>query len=168
MACTGCGLPVPMIVSRVSIAKGTSGSALATNRLYSTRLLPHGRRVAGALMDPWEVRGEVAIRTIPARALLTTADFALRGPIYYPRGYPKSAPAAQLPERIRMSHELGPPRSGAYLEVASGVWADGSTSEAALDTQVANGTLVGYCRSVRAFQAHNPRIPFATKCWRNG
>jgi hypothetical protein len=50
--------------------------------------------------------------------------------------------------------------------VNPGVWVDGSPRETAIDEHVANGTLVGYCRSVRAFQAHNPEIPFATKCWR--
>jgi hypothetical protein len=50
--------------------------------------------------------------------------------------------------------------------VNPGVWVDGSPREAAIDEHVANGTLVGYCRSVRAFQAHNPEIPFATKSWR--
>jgi hypothetical protein len=52
------------------------------------------------------------------------------------------------------------------LAVAPGVWVDRSPQEAAIDQHVANGILVGDCRSVRAFQAHNPKIPFATKCWR--
>jgi hypothetical protein len=35
-----------------------------------------------------------------------------------------------------------------------------------MDEHVANGTLVVYCRSIRALEAHNPEIPFATNCWR--
>lgn len=95
---------------------------------------------------------------------LTAADFALRGPIYYPRGYPKSVSASQIP--AKMHGYLGPASFTSDLAVAPGVWVDGSPSKAVIDEHVANGTLVGYCRSVQAFQAHNPKIPFATKCWR--
>jgi hypothetical protein len=165
VACTGCGLPRPVLVATVSIPKGTSGRAIGTNVLYSTKYLPSGVRWPnGALIDPSEVRGEVTAQTISVGARLTAADFALRGPIYYPHGYPKTVPASQTP--AKMSHYLGPPSFTSDLAVAPGVWVDGSPSQAAIDEHVANGTLVGYCRSVRAFQAHNPEIAFATKCWR--
>jgi hypothetical protein len=159
----GC-VPRPVSVAKVSIPKGTSGRVIATKALYSTKNVQWSQMVKGALVDPSEVRGEVTTRTIPAGALLTTADFALRGPLYYPRGYPKSVPASQTP--AKMSDYLGPPGFASDLAVTPGVWVDGSPQEAAIDKHVANGTLVGYCRSVRAFQAHNPKIPFATKCWR--
>ena len=77
--------------------------------------------------------------------------------------YPKSVPASQTPKK--MTGYLGPRSFASDLAVAPGVWVDGSPQEAAIDEHVANGTLVGYCRLVRAFQAHNPEIPFATKCW---
>ena len=161
--CTGCGLPRPILVAKVLIPKGTSGRVIATSALYSTNYVQRNQMVEGALMDPYEVRGEVTTRTIPAGARLTTADFALRGPIYYPRGYPKSVPASQTP--AKMHDYLGPPSFTSDLAVAPGVWVDGSPSKAVIAKHVANGTLVGYCRSVRAFQAHNPKIPFATRCW---
>jgi len=164
VVCTGCGLPRPALVAKVSIPKGTSGRAIATKMLYSTRYVQASQMVKGALIDPSEVRGEVTTRTIPAGARLTAAEFALRGPIYYPRGYPKRVPSSQTP--ANMSDYLGLPSFASDLAVARGVWVDGSPSEAALDEHVANGMLIGYCRSVRAFQAHNPKIPFATKCWR--
>jgi hypothetical protein len=161
--CTGC-LPRPVLVAKVSIPKGTSGAVIGTKTLYSTKHVQWSQMIKGALIDPAEVRGEVTTWTIPAGARLTAADFALRGPIYYPRGYPKRVSASRTP--AKMSHYLGPPSFASDLAVAPGVWVDGSPSEAAIDTHVANGTLVGYCRSVQAFQAHNPKIPFATKCWR--
>ena len=164
VACAGCQLPRPVFVTKVSIPKGTSGSAIDTRAMYSTKYVRWSPTVNGLLVDPSEVRGEVTVRTIPAGARLTVADFALRGPIYYPRGYPKSVPASQTPSK--MSHYLGPPSFESDLAVAPGVWVDGSPSKAAIDAHVANGTLVGYCRAVRAFEAHNPKIPFATKCWR--
>jgi hypothetical protein len=164
VACAGCQLPRPVFVTNVSIPKGTSGRVIATKGLYSTKYVQPSQMVKGALIDPSEVRGEVTTRTIPAGARLTAAEFALPGPIYYPRGYPKSVPATQTP--AKMSHYLGPPSFASDLAVAPGVWVDGSPQEAAIDKHVANGTLVGYCRSVRAFQAHNPKILFATKCWR--
>jgi hypothetical protein len=162
--CTGCQLPLPVFVAKVSIPKGTSGSAIATGVLYSTKYVRRSPVARSAFFDPSEVRGEVTTRTIPAGARLTAADFALRGPIYYPRGYPKSVPASQTP--AKMHDYLGPASFTSDLAVAPGVWVDGSPSKAAIDKHVASGTLVGYCRSVRAFEAHNPKIPFATKCWR--
>lgn len=163
VSCPGC-VPRPVLVAKVSIPKGTSGGVIGTEGVYSTKYVQWTRMVNGALIDLSEVRGEVTTRTIPAGARLTAADFALRGPVYYPRGYPKSVPASQTP--TKMTHYLGPPSFASDLAVAPGVWVDGSLSEAAIDEHVANGTLVGYCRSVRAFQAHNPNVPFATKCWR--
>jgi hypothetical protein len=165
VACTGCELPRPVAVAKVSIPKGTSGKVIASSALYSTKYVRWSPTATkSALMDPFEVRGEVTTRTIPAGARLTAADFALRSPIYYPRGYPKSVSASQTP--AEMHDYLGPPSFTSDLAVAPGVWVDGSPSRAAIDEHVANGTLVGYCRSVRAFLAHNPKIPFATRCWR--
>jgi hypothetical protein len=161
--CPGCLLPRPVLVAKVSIPKGTSGTVIGTG-LYSTKMVRMSQMVKGAFIDPSQFRGEITTRPIPAGARLTAAEFALRGPIYYPRGYPKSVSASQTP--AKMSDYLGPPSFTSDLAVAPGVWVDGSPQEAAIDEHVANGTLVGYCRSVRAFQAHNPEIPFATKCWR--
>jgi hypothetical protein len=153
-----------VLVAKVSIAKGTSGTEIARRELYSFTSVRAGGRIKDAFVDPNEFRSEVTTRTIPAGARLTAADFALRGPIYYPRGYPKRVPASQIP--AKMSRYLPAQSFPSDLAVAPGVWVDGSPSEATLDKHVANGTLVGYCPSVRAFQAHNPEIPFATKCWR--
>jgi hypothetical protein len=132
--------------------------------LHSAKYVERNQTLKEASVDPSEVRGEATTRTIPAGARLKTADFTLRGPIYHPRGYPKSVLASQTP--AKMHDYLGPPSFASNLAVAPGVWVDGSPQEAAIDEHVANGTLVGYCRFVRAFQAHNPKIPFATKCWR--
>ena len=158
--CTGC-LPRPILVARVSIPKGTSGTVIGTKTQYSTKYVQRSQMVGGAVMDPSQVRGEVTTRAIPAGARLTAADFALRGPIYYPRGYPKSVSASQTPARMRLY--FGP--SASRLALAPGVWMDGLPGGAAIDVHVANGTLIGYCRSVRVFEAHNPKIPFAAKCW---
>jgi hypothetical protein len=144
------------LYAKVPIPKGTSGLAIGKMIRYSPEWVNGAVPVGNA-------RGEVAIRTIPAGAPLTAADFGLPGPMYYPRGYPKHVPASQIP--AEMTHQLPAQSFPSDLEVAPGVWVDGSPSEANLDVHVANGTLVGYCRSVRAFQAHNPQIPFATKCW---
>ena len=157
------GVPLTALVAKVSITKGTSGRVIGTRGLYSIQTVMMSQMPKGAFLDPREFRGEVTTRTISSGALLTTSEFALRGPIYYPHGYPKSIPASQTP--AKMSDYLGPPSFASDLAVAPGVWVDGSPPEAAIDEHVANGTLVGYCRSVRAFQAHNPEIQFATKCW---
>ena len=158
------GVPVSVLVAKVSIPKGTSGKVIGTKGLYSTEVVEWSQKVTGAVIDPSEVRGEITTRTIPAGARLTAAEFALRGPIYYPRGYPKSVSASQTPPK--MSDYLGPRSFASDLAVAPGVWVDGSPQKAAIDEHVANGTLIGYCGAVQAFEAHNPEIPFATKCWR--
>src|SRR4051812_22356285 len=160
VACPGCGLPRPVLVAKVSIPKGTSGRVIGTKGLYSTKYVQWSQIVKDAVVDPSEVRGEVTIRTIPAGARLTAADFALRSPIYYPTGYPRVVSGAQTPRR--MVHYLGPRRWPHDLEVASGVWVREWPLQSTIDEFVANGTLVGFCGSVRAFQAHNPEISFAT------
>ena len=162
--CHGCQLPRPVLVANVSIPKGTSGSVIAARGLYTVELARVSERINGAFLDPSEFRGEVTNRPIPAGARLTATAFALRGPIYYPRGYPKSVSASRTP--AKMHDYLGPASFTSDVAVAPGVWVDGSPSKAVMDEHVANGTLVGYCRAVQAFQAHNPKIPFATKCWR--
>lgn len=163
VTCTGCGMPTPVLVAKTSIPRGTGGTAIAAKPLISVKELPSGQIAKDALMSPSEFHGEVAARAIPAGTLLTAADFALRGPIYYPSGYPKSVSSSQTP--AKMVDYLGGRSFPSDLAVAPGVWVDGSPAQADIDTHVANGTLVGYCSSVLAFQAHNPQIPFATKCW---
>jgi|SRR5579871_1103008 len=161
--CYACGLrlPFPLAVAKVPLPKGTSAAALDSKSLR-WKEIPRSKFVAGMISDPREIRGEIAIHAIPAGTPLNASDFGLRGPIYYPRGYPRRIPASQVPGE--MSRMIGPARAGQDIEVAPGVWIDGSTTDAALDTHVANGTLIGYCGSIHAFQAHNPDVPFATWC----
>ena len=83
--------------ARVSIPKGTGGAALATMIRYSTQW-------SEGLVPAGHLRGEVAIRTIPAGAPLTSGDFKLRSPIYYPRGYPKPVPASAIPVAVSYTH----------------------------------------------------------------
>lgn len=166
VACTGCQPPRPIFVTKVSIPKDTSGTVIGTSGLAATKYVQYAqwRQMAKsvALFDPSEVRGEVTTRTIPAGVRLTAADFALRGPIYYPHGYPKVVPTSQTPAKMHLY--FGP--SASRLAVAPGVWVDGSPPGVAIDVHVANGTLIGYCSAIRAFEAHNPEVQFATKCWR--
>jgi hypothetical protein len=98
--------------------------------------------------------------------VLTAADFALRGPIFYPRGYPKNVAPSQVPVKFKNSNYLPPASFPSDLEVAPGVWVDGKPSAADTDTHVANGMLIGYCLPVHDFEAYNPDVPFASKCWR--
>src|SRR5712675_3636338 len=77
--CTGCQMPRPVSVAKVSIAKGTSGRVIGTKGLYSTKMVRVSQMVKGAFIDPSEFRGEVTTRTIPVGARLTAAEFALRG-----------------------------------------------------------------------------------------
>lgn len=162
VTCTGCQLPFGVSVAKVSIPRGTSGTVIATKGLSSTKYVQRSRTVLATSVDPSDVRGEVTTRIIPAGARLTAADFVLRGRLYYPRGYPKRVPTSQTPARMHLY--FGPPAP--RLALAPGVWMDGAPPSVAVDVHVANGTLIGYCSSVQAFEAHNSGIQFATKCWR--
>jgi hypothetical protein len=165
--CTGCGLerlPVPIPVANAPIPKGTSALALGGKRLR-WKNIPRSKFVAGMLTNTHEVSGEITLRAIPAGATLTDADFGLRGPIFYPAGYPKSVPASQVPAKFVKSNYLPADTYPSDLEVAPGVFVDGKSPAAAIDLHVANGMLIGYCRQVRDFEAHNPDVPFESKCW---
>jgi hypothetical protein len=155
----GCGPPPPRaVIAKVSIPKGTSAAAILTEIRYTDVW------VEGSMSSLSGLRGEVAIRTIPAGTRLTLSDFRLRSPMYYPRGYPKSVSASEIPPE--MTYQLPARSYPTDFEIAPGVWVDGAASQATLDEHVANGTLIGYCRAVRAFRAHNPGIPFGWICWR--
>src|SRR5262249_9531010 len=109
-----------------------------------------------------DFRGEVTARRIARGEQLTAADFRLSERIYYPSSYPKTVPRSQTPAKMHLY--FGPQSSD--LALAPGVWVDGAPAGADIDVHVANGTLLGYCGSVRTFEAHNPEIRFAAKCWR--
>jgi hypothetical protein len=141
--------------AKVSIPKGSSSIAIGTMIRYSPEWVT-------GLVPIREIRGQVALHAIPAGAPLTTSDFGLKSPLYYPRGYPKRVSASQTP--AQMSGQLPARSYPSDLELAPGVWVNGKAFD---DIDVANATLIGYCRSVRSFQAHNPDIPFATFCWRS-
>ncbi len=123
LACHGCQLPRPVLVAKVSIAKGTSGRVIDTGGLLSAKEVGASQVVKGAFLDPAEFRGEITIRAIPPGARLTAADFALRGPLYYPRGYPKSVSASETP--AKMSRYLPAQSFPSDLEVApASGWTD--------------------------------------------
>jgi len=108
--------PYYVLVAKVSIPRGTNGRVIATKGLYSEKFVEPRQLRKGEFGDPSGFRGEVTSRTIPAGARLTAAEFALRGPIYYPTGYPRVVSGAQTPRR--MVHYLGSGRWPHDLEVA--------------------------------------------------
>src|SRR5215469_7588055 len=71
VACTGCQMPRPVFVAKVSIPKGTSGRVIDTKALFAVKYLQYAQwsQIAkSALFDPSRVRGEVTTRSIPAGA----------------------------------------------------------------------------------------------------
>ena len=54
VVCTGCGLPRSVSFAKVSIPKGTSGSVIATEAMYSTKFVRWSQMVKVAV-DPSEV-----------------------------------------------------------------------------------------------------------------
>jgi len=70
------GAPVTVLVARQSIPKGTAGSVIAAQSLYSATTLRQSQVLEGAFSDPSSLRGEVATRDIYPGSQLTSADFA--------------------------------------------------------------------------------------------
>lgn len=70
------GTPVTVLVARQSIPKGTAGSVIAAESLYSATTLRQSQVLDGAFSDPSSLRGEVATQDIYPGAQLTASDFA--------------------------------------------------------------------------------------------
>jgi Flp pilus assembly protein CpaB len=70
------GAPVTVLVARQSIPKGTAGSVIAAQSLYSATTLRQGQILNGAFSDASSLRGKVATRDVYPGAQLTASDFA--------------------------------------------------------------------------------------------
>ena len=67
--------PVTVLVARGNIPKGTSGSVIATNGLYTAMTIPEGQLLQGAISDPASLRGRVATEEVFDGAQLTATSF---------------------------------------------------------------------------------------------
>jgi Flp pilus assembly protein CpaB len=70
------GAPVTVLVAKRAIAKGTSGTVIATTGLYSATTIRQSQLLNGAYSDASSLRDRVATRDIYAGSQLTAADFA--------------------------------------------------------------------------------------------
>ncbi len=70
------GTPVTVLVARSAIPKGTSGSVVATKRLYTATTIRESQLREGAISDPASLTGRVATREIYEGAQLTASDFS--------------------------------------------------------------------------------------------
>lgn len=70
------GAPVTVLVARQSIPKGTAGSVIAAQSLYSATTLRQSQVLNGGFSDPSSLRGKVATRDIYPGAQLVASDFA--------------------------------------------------------------------------------------------
>ena len=73
------GTPVTVLVARQTIAKGTSGSVIASKGLYTAATIREGQLKEGAISDPAGLRGKVAVDEIFEGAQLTAASFVAAG-----------------------------------------------------------------------------------------
>jgi flagella basal body P-ring formation protein FlgA len=69
------GPPVSVLVAKRSIAKGTPGNVITRAGLYTVAAIGKGQIQDGALVDPSDLAGKVALTRIPPGAQLTSADF---------------------------------------------------------------------------------------------
>ena len=67
--------PVTVLVARGNIPKGTSGSVIATNGLYTAMTIRESQLLQGAISDPASLRGRVATEEIFDGAQLTATSF---------------------------------------------------------------------------------------------
>lgn len=70
------GAPVTVLVARQSIPKGTAGSVIAAQSLYTATTLRQSQVLNGAFSDASSLRGKVATQDIFPGAQLTASDFA--------------------------------------------------------------------------------------------
>jgi Flp pilus assembly protein CpaB len=70
------GTPVTVLVARTTIPKGTSGSVVATKRLYTATTIRESQLREGAISDPASLADRVAITEIYEGAQLTASDFS--------------------------------------------------------------------------------------------
>jgi Flp pilus assembly protein CpaB len=67
--------PVAVLVAQQLIPKGTSGSVIATQNLYTISKLPADRVSNGAITDPDSLKGKVAAQDLYPGKQLTESDF---------------------------------------------------------------------------------------------
>jgi pilus assembly protein CpaB len=72
---------VTVLVANRLIPKGTSGTAIATGRFFTSETLVQKQLTAGAVADTSAISGKVAARDILPGEQLTTGDFASAGGI---------------------------------------------------------------------------------------
>jgi Flp pilus assembly protein CpaB len=70
------GARVTVLVAQQSISKGTAGSVIAAQGLYSATTLRQSQVIDGAFSDPSSLRGKVATHDIYTGAQLVASDFA--------------------------------------------------------------------------------------------
>lgn len=73
---SGENAPTPALVANRLIPKGTPGSIVATNGMYTATTLPQKEVVVGAVADPSYLAGRAAAVDIFPGAQITAADFA--------------------------------------------------------------------------------------------
>jgi len=67
--------PLPVLVAKHFIPKGTSGDAVASTGKYQVRTLPKSDAQAGVFTEPSSLSGTVALKDIYPGQQLTNADF---------------------------------------------------------------------------------------------
>jgi Flp pilus assembly protein CpaB len=70
------GTPVTVLVARTTIPKGTSGSVVASKRLFTATTIRESQLREGAISDPASLAGRLATTEIYEGAQLTAADFS--------------------------------------------------------------------------------------------
>jgi Flp pilus assembly protein CpaB len=72
-------VPVPVLVAKSLIERGTPGDAVARRQQFQATDAPKGELKDGAIADPSILRGQVAVHDVFPGQQLTTADFVPTG-----------------------------------------------------------------------------------------
>lgn len=70
--------PVPVLVAKRLIPRGTAGSTIARRRLYAPVVIPCVERKSGAIADPAYLRDAVAVVDVFPGQQLTEDEFSSR------------------------------------------------------------------------------------------
>lgn len=69
------GLPISVLVAKGPIRRGTTGDSIRKRRLYTRVAIPRTQVERGAIVDPGQLEGKVAVSDVADGHQLTSADF---------------------------------------------------------------------------------------------
>jgi Flp pilus assembly protein CpaB len=119
--------PEPVLVARKLIAKGSSGTLIASQGLYQVTTVQKDQLKLNAIIDPAVLNGRVAVVDVFPGQQLTQDDFSTEAPTSIP--YVITGPQRAIAIQVDSAHGLiGQVAAGNFVDVYVGVSSGGQGS----------------------------------------